>query len=61
MSEYVDMLVDGNHRKTKNEHHLFAKMMRMRRRSAKEGDKLRKEAARTYQANKKPKKYVSPL
>ncbi len=55
------MLVDGNHRKTKNEHHLYAKMMRKRRREAREGDKLRKEAARTYQANKKPKKYVSPL
>mgnify|MGYP001189455321 CR=1 FL=1 len=61
MSEYVDMLVDGNHRKTKDEHHLYAKMMRKRRRLAREGDNLRKENARTYQVKKKPKKYVSPL
>ena len=59
--EYVDMLVDSHHRLTKAEHHLYAKMMRMRREEGKKSTALRKENARTNFVHLNPKKRVNPL
>jgi len=61
MNEYVDMLMDSNHRLTKDELHLYAKMMRKRRKEGKKFAALRKENARTNFVHKKPKKHIQPL
>ncbi|SVC43458.1 uncharacterized protein METZ01_LOCUS296312 [marine metagenome] len=59
--EYVDMLMVGSHRLTKNELHLYAKMMRKRREEGRKANALRKENARTNFVHRNPKKRVKPL
>ena len=59
--EYVDMLVNSHHRLTKNELHLYAKMMRKRREAGRKANALRKENARTNYVHRNPKKRVKPL
>jgi len=61
MNEYVDMLMDSNHRLTKDELHLYAKMMRKRRKEGRKFAALRKENARTNFVHLNPKKRVNPL
>ena len=53
--------MDSNHRLTKDELHLYAKMMRKRRKERKKFAALRKENARTNFVHKKPKKHIQPL
>jgi len=59
MSEYVDMLVQGNHKLTKDQLHAFAKATRKRVREGREVEARRK--ATVKKMNCKIKTYVEAL
>ena len=57
--EYVDMLVQGNHKLTKNQFHAFAKATRKRLREGREVEARRRAAAKKKNCKFKP--YVEAL
>ena len=59
MSEYVDMLVQGNHKLTKDQLHAFAKATRERLREGREVEARRK--ATVKKMNYKIKPYMEAL
>ena len=56
VDEYIDMLVQGNHKLTKDQHHAYAKASRRRVAEGKKAQAIRKAAAK-----KKKCKFKRPL
>ena len=54
MSEYVDMLVQGNHKLTKDQLHAFAKATRERLRERREGEARRRASVKKMNCKIKP-------
>ena len=59
--EYIDMLIQGNHRLTKNEHHAVAKTARKRIRLGKKGDARRERMAKSLGRHYKRKPFLEAL
>jgi hypothetical protein len=54
MKEYVDMLLEGSHKKTSNEHHAFAKASRKRLMEGREVEARRKATVKKMNCKIKP-------
>ena len=61
MKEYVDMLVGGHHRLTKNQLHAFTRATRKRLRLGKEGDARRERMAKSLGRHYRRKPSLEPL
>jgi len=61
IGEYMDMLMEGHHRLTKNQLHAFTKATRKRLRLGKKGIARRKRMAKSIGEHYKKKPYLEPL
>jgi hypothetical protein len=61
MNEYVDMLLEGSHRKTTDEHHAYAKAGRRRLRLRNAVDARRKRIAESISGHFGGKPYLEDL
>ena len=59
--EYVDMLIEGHHRLTKNQLHAFTKASRKRLRLGKKGIAKRKRMAKSLNRHYRRKPFVEAL
>tara|TARA_R100000656_G_scaffold89330_1_gene65166 strand:+ start:1390 stop:1566 length:177 start_codon:yes stop_codon:yes gene_type:complete len=57
----VDMIYEGNHRLTKDQHHAVAKASRKRIREGKEGEVIRKRMSKSISEHYKLKPYIEAL
>ena len=61
MKEYVDMLIEGHHRLTKDQLHAFTKATRQRLRLGEKGIAIRKRMAKSIGEHYKIKPYLEAL
>jgi len=61
IGEYMDMLIEGSHKKTTDELHAFTKATRKRLRLGKKGIARRKRMAKSIGEHYKKKPYLEPL
>ena len=59
--EYIDMLIQGNHKLTKDQHHAVARTRRKRIRLGKKGDARRERMAKSLGRHYKRKPFLEAL